>query len=115
MRFGKPSSFGRITSAGYIGYTYQVAENEYRGSRVTVATTASAGGFIRYYKRGQMLPVYYDPESPERSLLIPGLTRQALTTVLILAMPFLLGVLSIVVGIGLRNRRFRRYLGCLEN
>lgn len=88
-----PAADGRVRSSGVIRtvdtekgrekyapgvvYDYEVAGKPYRGARVTACDWSSTSKsacerVVAPYKAGAVLPVYYDPAKPERSLLEPG-------------------------------------------
>lgn len=87
-----PTATGTVTAAGLVErisgdgepayaadvrYTYQVNQQEYSASRISLgdfsgADSAAAETVLRRYPRGEPVTVYYDPDHPERALLEPG-------------------------------------------
>jgi hypothetical protein len=84
-----PSVPGRITSTSIrfitgrhgssgpdIHYTYSIGGRELKGSRLEVVTyssnTSYASDALAEFKEGADVPVYYDPDHPEKAVLRPG-------------------------------------------
>lgn len=62
-----------------IDYRYQVNGVEYSSNRYSISSTSSQDQekylkIVEEYPRGKQIDVYYNPESPERAVLIPGST-----------------------------------------
>lgn|GEM_PF-1207750 len=83
------------------GYSYEIDGVSYEGTRLTVydwvyRNEERAGAWLtsRGLAPGARVPVYYDPEEPERALLVPGIPWNRLEVILGL---LLLGVLPVAV------------------
>jgi hypothetical protein len=109
MYMGRPGHTWLITTWGYIGYRYRVDGEEFYGVRVALASMGSAEKYVSQYRRHQRVKVYFDPNEPTRSLLVPGFTAETFRTLLLLASPLLVGVISTMFGLGLRNGWGKRW------
>ena len=103
MYVGLPGHSWLVTTWGYVGYRYRVDGEEFYGGRVALASMGPAKKYVDQYRRHQRVMVYFDPNEPTRSLLVPGLTGETFKTLLLLASPLLAGAMSIMFGLGLRN------------
>jgi hypothetical protein len=82
-----------------ITYRYQVAENDYTGTRLAYgawsSSAAYAQGVLARYPNGKKVSVYYSPSHPEQAVLEPGIHGGTWIC-------FVVGVVFIFAGTGLR-------------
>ncbi len=89
-----PWAEARATKIQYythVKYVYQVGTEIYTGTRIHAIKSSSlmsrAHEMKRQFSEGATVPVYYDPNDPSRSVLIPGLNvTTAGVVVIILAL-----------------------------
>jgi hypothetical protein len=60
-----------------VSYGYTVSDVELKGSRIAADTTyytksGPAENIVKVFKPGQKISVYYNPQKPEESFLVPG-------------------------------------------
>ena len=78
-------------------YSYSVSDRKYDGSRVTYSdginkTSRALRKLQKKYQGKSLIQVYYNPENPDESVLVPGLSIFNFT-------PLITSVLFILVGL----------------
>ena len=68
-----PGSHGMVPRTSRLEYRYSIGVTDYTGDRVSWADTREAGW--SRYTAGQSVPVYFNPEQPEQSVLQTGTDR----------------------------------------
>jgi len=88
------ASSSHETSHADIGYYYVVNGDKYESSRISIIDEYPDKELLDKFKKGNKVEVYYDPEHPERSVLIPGGNFNFYVNLFIVILPLF------VVGIG---------------
>jgi hypothetical protein len=62
-----------------VSYEFRVGDMKYKGDKVTISEVSTsnrsrAKKIVKRYRKGSEVPVFYDPNDPERNVLEPGLS-----------------------------------------
>jgi len=80
-----------------VNYSYMIENKEYTSndismSEVTSSNVSSAEKICKQYPEGTKVKVFYNPENPDESLLIPG-------TSFVVYLPMIAGAIFLLIGI----------------
>lgn len=81
-------------------YVYKIDGKEFRGTGTTVEslfniTTGDAKALAREYRRGQSVPVYYNPKNLSESLLKPGIGKASVIFSIICTLLTFFGIVAL--------------------
>lgn len=70
---------GDYMYSAHVSYNYSVGANEYEGTRIEAANSSTSSKSsveetLQEYAIGNTVTVYYNPESPDAAMLIPGIS-----------------------------------------
>ncbi len=89
-----------------VRYNYSVGGKQYEGTRIDAAQSSTSSESsvketLQEYAMGNIVTVYYNPESPNKAMLIPG---ASFVLKLLFKLPFVFGAVAILMILGLLKR-----------
>lgn len=99
---------GDYMYSAHVRYNYSVNGEEYSGTRIEAAQSStssqsSAEETLHKYAKANTVTVYYNPESPNRAMLVPG---ASFGLKLLFKLPLVFCVIAILMILGLLKRLF---------
>lgn len=102
------SKKGDYMYTAHVRYNYLVGGKEYDGTRIELAqgstsSQSSVEETLQEYAKGNTVSVYYNPESPNRAVLIPG---ASFGLKLLIKLPLVFAVIAVLMVLGVLKRMF---------